>query len=425
MLLRAQRRQRAQWRGEVRIGRLLGADHLNVTGRVATLCARALCAVCALCLLCALDVVLYAQPATERGRAEALAHRAAERIRVLQAEADALAAQSRTILVDLRRLEVERQIKAADLTRLDAEAVAAGAELAATIEEAATLERQVVDETPAINARLVALYKMGRPGYWRLLLNVDDVTGVGRAYRTVAAMARMDRERISEHQRKLTALGEARTNLERRAAETRRLRAEAAAARMALDRAIAGRNARVRAIDHQRDLNAQLTGELQDAQRRLQSALGDLAAGRATEHALDGAILLPLTPFRGDLPWPARGRVVAPFGRERDPKYGTSIVRNGIEMAADEGQSVLAVHDGRVAFAGPFTGFGTLVIIEHAGNSYSLYGHLETAVVKKGDTVERQRQIGTVGTTPTGRAALYFELRVDGRPVDPLQWLQR
>ncbi|HXH06403.1 MAG TPA: peptidoglycan DD-metalloendopeptidase family protein, partial [Vicinamibacterales bacterium] len=99
--------------------------------------------------------------------------------------------------------------------------------------------------------------------------------------------------------------------------------------------------------------------------------------------------------------------------------------QRGIEIAAPAGATVAAVHDGRVAFAGPFTGFGTLVILEHEPGVYSLYGHLETAAVARGDHVDRQAPLGTVGLTPAGRPALYFELRIDGRPVDPLEWLQR
>jgi murein hydrolase activator len=383
-------------------------------------------AICALGLLCAPDIALSGQARSDRERAADLARRATERIRALQQEADALAAQSRTLLVELRRLELDRQLKAEEVVRLEAEAMGAEADLATTAAAVAELEAEVVAAAPAVGARLAALYKMGRPGYWRLLFGADDLRGAGRAYRTVAAMARLDRERVEDHQRKLAALKDTRAVLERRTRDARRVAAEAGAARATLDRAIATRNARVRAIDRERDLNAQLTGELQDAQRELQAALSRLAASRPGERdATETTLLLPLAPFRGELPWPVPGRVTVPFGRERDARFGTSIARNGVEIAALEGHAVAAVHDGRVAFAGPFTGFGNLVILEHARNSYSLYGHMRAIAVREGEIVERQRQIGTVGTTPTGRAALYFELRVDGRPVDPLQWLQR
>ena len=87
-------------------------------------------------------------------------------------------------------------------------------------------------------------------------------------------------------------------------------------------------------------------------------------------------------------------------------------------------QSV-AVHEGVVAYAGQFTGYGNLVIVDHGGKSYSLYGHLEALQVARGERIEAQAPVGLAGRNPSGNPSLYFELRVDGKPVDPLQWLQK
>ena len=96
-----------------------------------------------------------------------------------------------------------------------------------------------------------------------------------------------------------------------------------------------------------------------------------------------------------------------------------------MEFATPEGQSVRAVHEGSVEFAGPFTGYGNLVIVDHGDRSYSLYGHLDSVTVTKGQRIDAQTPLGTSGRNPSGTPALYFELRIDGAPVDPLQWLKR
>jgi septal ring factor EnvC (AmiA/AmiB activator) len=357
--------------------------------------------------------------APDRSRAEAQARRAAERIRELHREADELATQERTLLGELRRLEIERQLKAEEVARLRAEVELATTELAATEARAAALAAAVEAQRPIIAARMVDLYKLGRAGYWRLLLGVEDVQSIGRAYRSVSALADLDRRRIEEHRRTLQSLAETRVALTRRARAARALQAEAQAARAALDRAVAARNARVAEIDERRDLNAQLTGELQDAQRKLQASLASLAAGRPA------SIALPLAPFRGVLPWPVAGRLQAPFGRRASSRFGTAIIRNGIEIVAAEGTPVRAVHEGRVAFAAPFTGFGNLVIVDHGADAYSLYGHLSSLAVRRGDSIDRQAPVGAVGLTPAAAAALYFELRIDGQPVDPVEWLKK
>jgi septal ring factor EnvC (AmiA/AmiB activator) len=135
--------------------------------------------------------------------------------------------------------------------------------------------------------------------------------------------------------------------------------------------------------------------------------------------------VLPLAPFRGDLEWPVVGPVISAFGKATSGRFGTAVTRNGIEIGAKEKTLVHAVHDGTAAFAAPFTGFGTLVIVDHGGGAFTLYGHLSQALVTKGAAVGRGSVVGSVGHTPTGASALYFELRIDGRPVDPVQWLRR
>jgi septal ring factor EnvC (AmiA/AmiB activator) len=106
-------------------------------------------------------------------------------------------------------------------------------------------------------------------------------------------------------------------------------------------------------------------------------------------------------------------------------RLGGTAVRNGIEIAAAEGSPVRAVHGGTVVHAGPFTGFGTLVILEHGSSNYSLYGYLASASVQQGAMVDAGAELGRVGLAPAGPPALYFEMRIDGNSIDPVQWLKR
>jgi septal ring factor EnvC (AmiA/AmiB activator) len=98
--------------------------------------------------------------------------------------------------------------------------------------------------------------------------------------------------------------------------------------------------------------------------------------------------------------------------------------RNGVEIAAPQAAPVRVVHEGRVVFADAFAGLGRLVIVEHGQNAFSLYGHLGEFAARRGDVLTRGAAVGTVGLTPAGREAIYFELRIDGQPVDPLEWVK-
>jgi septal ring factor EnvC (AmiA/AmiB activator) len=353
---------------------------------------------------------------SDRARTEALAARAAERLRVLHEEADRLASEERTLLGDLRKLELERQIKEEEFRRLDRDAQAAGEELTSVDLEARRLEEEDEAERPALRSRLTELYKLGAARYLRLVLSLSDARRIVQATRMVAVVAKRDRDRIEAHQERLQELAESKVKLEEQGRQLEALRTEVVKARAALDRAVGDRNALVKDIDERRDLNARLAGELTQAQQNLQTRL-KARPGAAAEPAA----ALPLRPFKGDLPWPVAGVVRQRFG----PAAGSAQFSNGIEITANEGTPVTAVHDGTVAFADTFSGFGKLVIVDHGGQTFTVYGNLLDISVTSGGRVDTGQPIGSVGQSVMGTPGLHFELRFEGRPVDPIEWLRR
>ena len=374
----------------------------------------------AITVLAVATLCLAAQsgPSAGQSAADAASKRAADRIRALRRESDALANQERTLLVDLRKLEVDRQLRTEELASAERELRRTREKVAATSARAEALKNTAQTERPEVERGLVDLYKMGRAGYWRLLLDVDNLRSIGRVYRTASALNHLERERAQQHERTLQSLNKEREALEAHVRDVTRLQEQATAAKAALDRAVSARTALVASIDERRDLNAQMTGELEAAQQKLQGTVSQLD-GRG------GVAMLPIAPFRGALPWPAQGIVTGRFGRQTSSRFGTAIARSGIEISIAEGQPVRAVHEGTIAYADQFTGYGNLVIVDHGDSAYSLYGYLASLEVTRGAHLDLQSVVGTSGRAPNGNPALYFELRIDGKPVDPLQWLKR
>jgi septal ring factor EnvC (AmiA/AmiB activator) len=255
-----------------------------------------------------------------------------------------------------------------------------------------------------------------------MLFNVSDLKEVGRAYRMVAAVATIDRHRAEQQRQNVVRLRSAYTSLEARRAEMAKLKQAAAGARLAADRAAQARTQLITEIDRRRELTAELAGELQTAQVRLQQNLAAINSG-APRAAADGAAL-PIRPFRGDLEWPVAGRMLTPFGR-RGQSVERAPAETGVQFTVEEGSPVRAVHDGTVAFAGPFTGYGNLVIVDHGGQTFSLYGQLAAPQVERGAKIDRGNIVGTAGRILAGIPGMYFEMRVDGKPVDPLEWLKK
>jgi murein hydrolase activator len=355
---------------------------------------------------------LSAQEA-DRSDTEGLSRRAAERLKTLHDEAEQLASQEKTVLGQLRNLEVQRQIKSEEQRQAEADAARVARELSALDQQIYMLDRQARNDIPILRNRIVNLYKLGDGGYVRLLLSATDVRRFGQASRLVVELASQDRRRVLEHEQRLDGLHASRETVTDRQAKLVALKTQVQRARAEIDRVLETRNALIREIDERRDLNAQLSSELMAAQQKLQSEVTDLSSASTPS--------LPIGPFRGDLDWPLAGPLRQRFGFSESGRA----MNNGIDIAADEGLPVRAIHAGTVAYADAFTGFGRLVIVDHGSQNFSLYGNLKDIAVEKGAHVQSGATLGSVGSTPTGATGLYFELRIDGHAVDPLQWLKK
>jgi len=337
------------------------------------------------------------------------------RLRELQAEAERLGRERATLLNELRRLEVDRAMRSAELEARTLALDETAAAITALEARQADLARTIEEQRALVRARVVELYKRGRAGNLRRLVDAGTARDAMRAWRQMSAAAGRDAARFAEHRATIAALAKSRADLDAQRLEADRLQREAATARAALDRSIRRQAARIDAIGRERELNAALVAELKAAAAGLAATVEKLPGGAAP------SVAAPLAALRRALPWPAAGTVVRTF---RSSAQG-ALPFNGIEIALEDGAPVSAVHEGEVAFSGPFTGFGHLIIVQHAAETFSLYGHLRVGHVGKGDRVTAGQVIGRAGQPPGARdSRLYFELRVDGQPVNPLQWLR-
>lgn len=121
---------------------------------------------------------------------------------------------------------------------------------------------------------------------------------------------------------------------------------------------------------------------------------------------------------RGNLIWPVTGEVISLFGKYKRPDLNAYLFNNGIEIKSKKGTGVLAVEEGAVLFASDFKGYGKTVIIEHSQELCTVYSHLGEIKVNPGQFVNKKDVIGTLD-----EASLYFEIRLDNKPEDPLLWL--
>ena len=121
----------------------------------------------------------------------------------------------------------------------------------------------------------------------------------------------------------------------------------------------------------------------------------------------------------GGLSPPLAGKVVTRFGRQHDATFDVTIENRGVEIEAPSGAPVKSVGQGEVAFAGAVSGFGNVLIVQHGGGLFSVYGRLETFLVKQGEAVKKGTAVGRLPGSPSGKSVLYLELRAGGTAIDP------
>jgi lipoprotein NlpD len=141
------------------------------------------------------------------------------------------------------------------------------------------------------------------------------------------------------------------------------------------------------------------------------------AASAGEKPAAAVATVAATSAGKGPWIWPAEGKVLATFSESGS---------KGIDIAGKAGDPVVAAGDGRIVYSGTgLRGYGKLVIIKHNATFLSAYAHNQNILVKEGQSVTQGQKIAEMGNTDADRVKLHFEVRRQGKPVDPLQYLPR
>jgi len=346
-----------------------------------------------------------------RAREQELAALRAE-IGRLEARLEAARRQQSGAVGELAAADLALQLEEKRL----AEAVAARDQAA---ERETASEQQVVALEGALDQRrrefqrqLTGLYRLGRQGYLRLFFLLEPDSSLLPSIRLMRYLVRRDREAVDSYQ-------EAKQRLARR-------RDQLAAERQDRDRWLGWEQTRRRELVAARQRQATLLSrvererrvlagravELADRERKLAAFL-DLLYGRSSTD-LAGA---PMQQFRGILDWPVAGKVVERFGPRLDPRYHTQVPHNGIDLETAVGAEVKAVYPGKVLFAAPFEGYGLTAVVHHPGRVLTLYAGLSELKKAKDDMVSLAETVGLASDR------LYFEIRVENHPEDPVSWL--
>jgi murein hydrolase activator len=294
----------------------------------------------------------------------------------------------------------------------------AGEELASARRGVDQSGRTLAEIERGLDARLVALYKWEASGGQTALVASSDFMTLTRRREGLARILAEDRELFARVASARAEYQASKQRSETLLKEVGEARAEASGREQkARERLIQRRNL-VAALRTRAAREEKAARELRAAAAHLEETLRSMPSSPAPIHGTGLA--------RGRTPRPLAGRVRAGFGRQIDKEFKTETLRTGIEIAAPTGTPVTAIAPGRVLFAGWFRGYGQMVILDHGGGDLSVSGYLDEVHVAAGDRVVAGQPIGSVGETGSASGpGLYFEIRHDGKAVDPTLWLAK
>ncbi len=283
------------------------------------------------------------------------------------------------------------------------------------------LQARLSSQRQAIAELLRATYTLGRGSDLRLLMGDQDLARISRALAYSRYFQEDRLQRVHQLMADLEQLQQLQASIttEQQALQATRDERQKQADALAAQRA-AQRKLLAQTDARYQDQAGRLAALQQNAQslnrllEKLQKAIDDAAREAARKKQPSPAAPGRADPdrpnIRGDLPWPASGKVVS---------YG-----HGVLIKADGGSEVHAVARGRVVYAAFLRGYGMLIILNHGDGWMSMYGNNETLLHGVGDQVDAGQALG-VASPPTGiNTGVYFELRKHGKPVDPASWLR-
>ena len=379
----------------------------------------------ALCALLAVAVFAHAETGDPpSGASEKQAQQKLEQVR----------SHIRALTDELRSTRGERDEATAALRKQETTIAAAvgeveaiDAQLAAQISELGTLDQQrealvgkLRQQREALAVLLRSAYALGRSEELKLLLQQEDVGSIARvlAYHRYFQRARVDR--IDDLMVDLGQLAEVQERIEAKRVELTATRKQ--------------REVEVATLQTQRDERAKLLDELDGQMKDQQARLAVMARDEKgllslLEKLRDVFADIPDKPsgaepfasLRGRLPIPAAGRIQTGFGAQDESGRTLS----GVLISAPSGSPVHAIARGRVAYADWLKGYGMLLILDHGDGYMSLYGYNESLRKEVGEWVSAGETIATSGNSGGQKvAALYFELRLKGKPLNPKSWLR-
>ena len=340
--------------------------------------------------------------------------------------------------IDMSLRSKERSL--ADLNR-DLKSVEKG--LDKTRAEIDTVVKDVERRKKLIQNRLVSVYKAGEVGNIRFLFSSESLPKMLENLRYMKALLENDRQLVAEYNERIGKLKELKASMEQDVGRKENFKRSIVLTKQEIE--VEKQNKASFLLKVREDKKSYIASlqELEANSRRLQSIVEKLEAASRKRYTAkkrrksvqsgskEGTTFVPpstSTGFgaqKGRLSLPTQGRIVGSFGRHKHPEFNSYTISNGISIAAPTGAEVRSIYSGTIVFSNYFKGYGNMVIVDHGDGFFSLYAHNSKVFKRVGSSVAKNELLASTGDVDSPRGSiLYFEIRYQGKPIDPAPWVR-
>ncbi len=334
----------------------------------------------------------------------------------LKKQLNAKTSAEKSVMAEIAKLDAQLQLANKELEYIALQLSITDQRLTETKSEVADMEQKLKDQQEALDTRLVSMYKSSRVSYVELLLSSGSLSDLMARVHYLKAIAVQDAALIDEFNQSRSALLAKKMELEGYQTKLLGLQASEELKRAEVASRSVDRESYLAGIKGEKDRLAAALDQMEKEAEALVGIISDLQAKgqKPQAHPLQMA-------------WPCSGGWISDYyGNRLHPILGTYRWHDGLDYAANTGTPIKAAEDGTVILSGVNGGYGNCVILDHGGNVSTLYGHASKLLVKVGQDVIKGQTIALVGSTGVSTGAhLHFEVRVNGKTQNPLDWLPK
>lgn len=352
----------------------------------------------------------------------------AEEIAEMQTELDSITQQIQQQLEKVKKIKTEVKAATTDVEEIEIELDRSQTEVR-TVENRLIATKQQVDKnktllentekslagrTETLKKRIRSIYMYGQVSYLDVFMGVADVNDFVNRYELLRRILRSDVELIAAIKSERQLITQKRREIERDIAALEELKKIAIAKRAVVASRHQAKRSILDRIESRQDEAERAYTNLQQSSSRIEKMI----------RARKGGSSSPGSIVTGSYIVPTNGTVTSNFGWRTHPVFGNQRLHAGMDIGADYDEDIVAADGGVVINSGTISGYGKTIIIEHNATYSTLYAHSSELLVSEGQVVKKGQLIARVGDTGyTTGPNLHFEVRVNGSPVDPREYL--